>query len=177
MENENRENLDKFFGDIEKKSDQKELNVKLNQANDLLRLELLTFTKGLIKKAESRNTLKDRVVEILEERLNNDDEVRDIPTAVLSRLLSDLAKTENDFTGNILNAMKTSTMAAININLNKDGNPSAGSQDPSSGSGEPEINKDDYNSIKNVLSFLNKVKDNKDSKDIIGEAYEKKDID
>ena len=174
MENENKENLDKFFGDIEKKSDQKELNIKLNQANDLLRLELLTFTKGLIRKAESRNTLKDRVVEILEERLSNEDEVRDIPTAVLSKLLSDLAKTENDFTGNILNAMKTSTMAAININLNKDGSPTSNPSELSNPSGEPEIEKDHYNSIKNVLSFLNKVKS---EKEIIGEAYEKNDTD
>jgi hypothetical protein len=171
MENENKQGLDKFFGDIEEKSNQKELNVKLNQANDLLRLELLNFTKGLIRKAESKNNLKDRVVEILEERLNNEEEVRDIPTSVLSKLLSDLAKTENDFTGNILNAMKTSTMAAININLNKDGTPSNGGEviNPS---GEPEIDKEHYNSIKNVLSFLNKVKDNTE---IIGEAYEKKD--
>lgn len=170
MEN---ENLDKFFGNIESQSDQKEINTRLNQANDLLRLELLNFTKGLIKKAESKNNLKDRVVQILEERLSNEDEVRDIPTSVLSKLLSDLSKTENDFTGNILNAMKTSTMAAININLNKD-DPGSTKNINSNSEDSPQIDKGYYTSIKNVLSFIDKIKQNS-NQDIIGEVYEEKD--
>lgn len=169
----NNENLDKFFGNIENESDQKQLNSKLNHANDLLRLELLNFTKNLIKKAESKNNLKDRVVEILEERLSNEDEVRDIPTSVLSKLLSDLAKTENDFTGNILNALKTSNMAAININLNKDGNPTAG-ETTVNPEKDLQIDKEYYNSVKNVLHFLEKVKQEKNL-EITGEAYEEKD--
>lgn len=172
MENEN-ENVDEFFENLELSNRGEFIQKQLSEKNDLLKMELLNFTRSLIKKAEAKNSLKDRVVEILEERLNNEDEFRDIPTSVLANLFEKLAKTENDFVANILQASKNSTMAAININM-----PGAGGKAKEEGYVEQkpkelDISKTEYDSIKNVLNFINKVKEDSPNSHIEAEVYEK----
>jgi hypothetical protein len=156
------ENISNFLDTIDIEESQAKISNTLANHNELAKLELLSFTRNLIKKAEAKNELKDRVVQILMDRLSDPDQVNDIPIGVLSNLYEKLSRNDNDFIGHILNGMRSS---ASNVNVNV----ANGSMTPrEEGMKEvnpikqnlvDSINKEDYQSIRNVLSFVNKIKE------------------
>jgi hypothetical protein len=156
------ENISNFLDTIDIEESQARISKELINSNELAKLELLSFTRNLIKKAEAKNELKDRVVQILMDRLSDPDQVADIPIGVLSNLYEKLSRNDNDFIGHILNGMRSS---ASNVNVNV----ANGSMTPrEEGMKEvnpikqnlvDSINKEDYQSIRNVLSFVNKIKE------------------
>ena len=155
------ENISNFLDTIDIEESQARISKELINSNELAKLELLSFTRNLIKKAEAKNELKDRVVQILMDRLSDPDQVADIPIGVLSNLYEKLSRNDNDFIGHILNGMRSS---ASNVNVNV----ANGSMTPREEMKEvnpikqnlvDSINKEDYQSIRNVLSFVNKIKE------------------
>lgn len=151
--------LNSFLNTIDIEESQANIRNTLISSNEIAKLELLNFTRNLIKKAEAKNELKDRVVQILMERLNDPDQVADIPIGVLSNLYEKLSRNDNDFIGHILNGMRTSS-ASVNVNVgNSNTNPINELKEVNPNKNAIEgINKDDYQSIKNVLNFVNKIK-------------------
>ena len=171
MENENF--IDDLFNQIDTQEEsQKQIVENKSQQmlilQDQVKHDLLKFTRSLIRKAEAKNQLKDRVAEILMNRLTDEDQLENIGTQTLFRALEILNKGDNEFVGSILASLKSS--ASLNLNLDLGGgegknppreiNPSRPDQ---------EINKDDFQAVKNVLNFLNKAKQSGEFSELINE--------
>lgn len=155
------DDLNNFLNTIDIEESQARIRNNLINSNEIAKLELLNFTRNLIKKAEAKNELKDRVVQILMERLSDPDQVADIPIGVLSNLYEKLSRNDNDFIGHILNGMRSSA-ASVNVNVGNNSNTSNPVNEikeinPNKNVIEA-INKEDYQSIRNVLNFVNKIK-------------------
>lgn len=153
--------IEDFFNGVDSQ-EQVEKQIIDNKAQQMLVLQdqvkhdLLKFTKSLIRKAEAKNQLKDRVTEILMNRLTDEDQLENIGTQTLFRALEILNKGDNEFVGSILASLKSSTSLNLNLDLTGEGKPSAKEINPMKQ--EQEINKEDFQAVKNVLNFLNKAK-------------------
>lgn len=150
--------IDNFLDTIDKEESQAKISNTLANHNELAKLELLSFTRNLIKKAEAKNELKDRVVQILMDRLSDPEQVNDIPIGVLSNLYEKLSRNDNDFIGHILNGMRSSASNNVQVNLGDTQNKREKELNPVKENVVDSINKEDYQSIRNVLSFVNKIK-------------------
>ena len=151
-------NIDNFLDTIDKEESQAKISNTLANHNELAKLELLSFTRNLIKKAEAKNELKDRVVQILMDRLSDPDQVNDIPIGILSNLYEKLSRNDNDFIGHILNGMRSSASNNVQVNLGDTQNKREKELNPIKENAVDSINKEDYQSIRNVLGFVNKIK-------------------
>jgi hypothetical protein len=156
-ENESNNSLNDFLNTIDIEQNQMNVRNTLANHNELAKLELLNFTRNLIKKAEAKNELKDRVVQILMDRLSDPDQVADIPIGVLSNLYEKLSRNDNDFIGHILNGMRSSASNNVQVNLG-DTQKHEKELNPQKENIVNSINKEDYQSIRNVLTFVNKIK-------------------
>lgn len=152
------ENISNFLNTIEEEESQAKISNTLANTTELAKLELLSFTRNLIKKAEAKNELKDRVVQILMDRLSDPDQVNDIPIGVLSNLYEKLSRNDNDFIGHILNGMRSSASNNVQVNLGDTQPKHEKELNPIKQNLNDAINKEDYQSIRNVLSFVNKIK-------------------
>jgi len=170
MENENF--IDDLFNQIDTQEESQNQIVE-NKSKQMLILQdqvkhdLLKFTRSLIRKAEAKNQLKDRVAEILMNRLTDEDQLENIGTQTLFRALEILNKGDNEFVGSILASLKSSASLNLNLDLSGEGKTSPREINPSRP--DQEINKDDFQAVKNVLNFLNKAKQSGEFSELINE--------
>lgn len=80
----------------------------------LIQEKLIEFLSSQIEKISSKNELKSKVIEILKDRIEDDE--NPIPITILLRLFEILSKDENDAISNILGVIKDSKNPIININ-------------------------------------------------------------
>lgn len=153
--------IDDFFNGVDSQEEVEKqiVNDKSKQMmilQDQVKHDLLKFTKSLIRKAEAKNQLKDRVSEILMNRLTDEDQLENIGTQTLFRALEILNKGDNEFIGSILASLKSSTSLSLNLDLTGEGKQSP--KEINSMKQDQDINKEDFQAVKNVLNFLNKAK-------------------
>lgn len=152
--------IDQFFEIVNSKEQslkdkERVQNEKMLLLQNEVKHDLLKFTKSLIRKAEAKNQLKDRVTEILINRLTDEDQLENIGTQTLFRALEILNKGDNEFIGSILASLKSSSSLSLNLDLSGDkpAQPKEININP-----EKEISKEDFQAVKNVLAFIDKAK-------------------
>lgn len=152
--------IDQFFEIVNSKEQslkdkERVQNEKMLLLQNEVKHDLLKFTKSLIRKAEAKNQLKDRVTEILINRLTDEDQLENIGTQTLFRALEILNKGDNEFIGSILASLKSSSSLSLNLDLSGDKpiQPKEININP-----EKEISKEDFQAVKNVLAFIDKAK-------------------
>lgn len=163
MEPENNNLINSFFEQVENgqveitKVNQDKEKLMLNLQNEV-KHDLLKFTKSLIRKAEAKNQLKDRVTEILMNRLTDEDQLENIGTQTLFRALEILNKGDNEFVGSILASLKSSSSLSLNLDLSGDGKVDK-MKEVNSLPPQKDISNEDFKAVRNVLMFLNKAKE------------------
>lgn len=124
---------------------------QLNLEKQLAGIELLKFTRARINQAENLTILVNKAMDLLMQRLNNDQE-EPISVQVLISLIEKFSNSQNNLMSGIYGAIKTSNLQQ-NYNHNKD------LQTESFEKEKEDIDKQEYKLAKVLLDIINKNKD------------------
>lgn len=144
-----------FFSKIDQIDNTKDKREALDQrVQDEIKLELLVFLKGQISKVSAKNNVRTRVLEILEERLDDPDQ--DIPTIVLLRILEVMDKSETDMADSILGVL-TKQVTVINNNPPASVPPSGGTLLPNEKGAMEAFSSEEIDKARRMLLLLRKL--------------------
>ncbi len=148
-----------LFDKLDSLNDSDIAEVDNNKVETEAKLELLNFLKGCIQKINHKNTLKDAVIDTLFDRINpdlNDTSEGDIKPLPLTNqqlinLLAVITKGETESSNSILQILKQNVIIATA------GDPPI--TIPPAADASKAFTKEDIQAAKNVLDFMNNVKE------------------
>lgn len=129
----------------------KSIESKIQEESQLAKLELLRLTRSRMRKAEALDDIIDTSLEILKTRLNPEDpnELSEVSTGSLTFIVKEFSKVNSDLLAGILGATKSAKSIGDDAPKNPEFVPPPEKKE--------QISKEEFNSIKNVVNFLQKV--------------------
>lgn len=146
-------NEENFFEDsVPKKA--VDISSLIEKESELAKLELLRLTRTRMQKSQLLDDVQEKALSILFERLNpeNPEDINNISTNTLIYIVKEFSKSQSELLAGILGATKQSKQVGL------DEKP-VSSNDKVIPIEREEISKKEYNASKNILNFLEKVKD------------------